>query len=248
MKKTGIFVALPVKHPKDITRATADCLTRLQQYSGDYYFEVKICAKVNAPFLTSKLAGIFDKEHPEMDWFCLFSADQVMQPEDFGRLLEVASDMVGGLVTMKENAPQKLALMCGNFNPDGSVRYWKRGQEVSDTDVMTGKVYPCDVPCGGAIMVHRRVIESLRPEDNDGLAYWCYDKQVPAYDIRFFQRAKEKGFKGVVHCGVVIDHVGYEGRLDADGFWITDEPKRERAWNYWDCMPVPAEEKEEVLA
>jgi hypothetical protein len=156
----------------------------------------------------------------------LWSDDLISTPDDIHRLLVAAeahkADVISGLCVIKMMANRednrRRYVIAGNFHNDkGVVRMMNRGMDISDLDVKTGKIEPCDFIGGGCALYHRRVLEALRPEKNNGLAYWCYDLQDPSYDIRVFQRIKEKGFKVMQHCGVIFGHVGSVNYQHPDG-------------------------------
>lgn len=194
----------------------------------------------NTVFLTNRLAELFDEKMTDYEWFLLSAADQTIEPEDVERMIACAerfgAQVIGGLTTLREphwegNRPN--LVVAGNWNPDGGSRagldLWRRGIEITDQDVRVGRCKPVDA-FGGGGLYHRSVIEALRPDRNNGLNYFTYDKQYPGYDLRVFERIKEKGFKILLHCGTVVGHWGF------------DEKGKEFCWNFWNSPDCKIEE------
>lgn len=194
----------------------------------------------NTVLLTNRLAELFDRQRTEFEWFLLTAADQTIEPEDVEKLISAANrfgaQVIGGLTTMREphwegNKPN--LVVAGNWNPEGGSRagldLWRRGIEITDQDVLKGRCKAVDA-FGGGGLYHRSVFEALRPEKNGGLNYFTYDKDYPGYDLRIFERIKEKGFKVLLHCGVIVGHWGF------------DRKGEEFCWNYWNSPVCKIEE------
>ena len=181
---------------------------------------------INTTFATSSMAQHFLDEDifDAFDWFLWWSSDQTMNPSDVRLLIDCAVryklPVIGGLVTLRK---KPAVLLAGTFDPKhpNEVRYFRRGVEVTDADVLAKRTKRLEI-IGGGGLIHRSVLEKFRPELNNGLAYFCYDKQSPSYDWRFFQRLKEKGIPVGLQCGVIIHH------------WGLDEKGEEHGYNYYE--------------
>lgn len=237
--KQGVFIGIPIKYPDDYMEATGKFLDELLKENDNpdspYFYVRSLCVGVNAPYATSVLAADFVNAG-NCDWFLLWADDLVSTPDDFRRLLDTANrekyDIISGVVVKKPNPRVENFVwnpICGNFTDSSpnapAMQAIHRGYGLADLDVITGAVKQFDVVGGGCAFFSRRAIESLKPEDNDGLAYWCYDKQDPAYDVRVFQRLKEKGFAAYQDSGILWGHIG-----------ITNDGK-EKSYTFWD-LPV----------
>ena len=190
------------------------------------FFEDGGTTGLNTTYATSDIARCFieEKHFASFDWMLWWANDQTLHPSDVRLLIDCARrfeiPVIGGIVTTRKKPPLILA---GTFDPEhpAEVRFFRRGIEIIDTDVSNKRTKKVEV-FGGGGLIHRSVLEKFKPELNDGLAYFCYDKQTPSYDWRFFQRLKEKGIGAALQCGVIIHH------------WGLDEAGEEHGYNYFE--------------
>lgn len=242
--KQGVFIGIPVKYPDDYMDGTNKFLDELLKENDNpespYYYVKSVCVGINAPYATSMLADDFVKMGT-CDWFLLWADDLISTPADFRRLLDTANrekyDIISGVVVKKPNPRVDNFVwnpICGNFSGGSldapTIDICHRGNGLEDIDVITGAVKQFDVVGGGCAFFSRRAIESLKPEDNGGLAYWCYDRQDPAYDLRVFQRLKEKGFAAYQDSGVLWGHIGIK---KVRGHQM-EETEVEYPYTFWD--------------
>jgi len=231
--KEGVFIGVPIKYPDDYMEETKGFLDLLLRENENpkcpYFYILSECVGINAPYATSSLANDF-VGRGDCEWFLLWADDLVSTTYEFRLLLDIANkesyDIISGVVVKKPSAGPDFqwTAICGNFSDDSpncqTVDLCRRGLDLPDLDVITGAIKQYDLVGGGCAFFRKKVIESLKPEDNGGLAYWCYDKQAPAYDIRLFQRLKEKGFVAHQHSGVLWGHIQLnEGVERAYTFW-----------------------------
>lgn len=192
------------------------------------YFQDGGTTGINTTFATSSIAEDFVNEPilREFDWMLWWASDQTLNPSDVRLLIDCANrhktPVINGIVTLRKRPP---ILLAGNFDPQkpGEVRFFRRGVEILDLDVLNRRTKKCEV-FGGGGLIHRSVLEKFKPEFNNGLAYFCYDKQTPSYDWRFFQRLKEKGIPCALQCGVLITHWGLDEKGEEAGYGYYDSP------------------------
>jgi len=243
-----VFVAVPTwregslwdKGKKDfVDTVQAQALKKLcSARTNKTEYTLLIRSRMNTPFATSVLAEHFDRGYPQCDWFLLFSDDQILTGEDCERLIACAdrygADIIGGIVTLKNT--DKAWCLAGTFGDGGLAVYYRRGMEITDEDVLSGRTKPVEW-LGGACLIRRGVIEKFRPDRNGGLPYWAFDHWAMSYDYRFFERAKAFGLKTLLQCGVLVGHVGEEGTFDGAD-WQPDEKGTPRTWTFWDSPVI----------
>lgn len=241
--KEVVMIGIALKYAGEYCQKTREFLTGLiaqnDDPNGKYQFVMEEYFGINEPFAYSQLAQNFDRFKPAQ-WYLVWSNDQVSDIGDIICLIETAknrgADVIAGLNVKKlmgdKEVDKQRCLIAGDFDGDEDVLLYRRGFQITDFDVQTGKIMEVDFP-GGCAIFSRRAVESLRPCDNDGLAYWCFDKQAPSYDIRVCQRLQKKGFKFLLHCGILWGHVGKAEVRDRSG----KTHPAEVTYTYWD-LPV----------
>ena len=106
---------------------------------------------------------------------------------------------------------------------DGKGPHWIIKEELQN------KVIDCDAAGAGCLLIKREVLETMPYP-------WFYENYKPgatrhekessvSEDLTFFYNAKQAGFQGYIHTGVLCDH--WMGTHKFPPFWTEEEARRQ---------------------